>query len=266
MDVTLWNMALQPEGCLLSMESLREDSLWDTDMHSLLVAWDRKCRQGTLDASVSLLKITSCLQFTYLIFLAWNQWCGDRLPSPIFGMNDCIDERVVDGWGLGDDSGDGFGIRIQDASISGREQKCTSSSFPADSFRGSTKSAGFCPATSQLFCVSVNLPSPGDERDTRIGWPGQHKHYNNHKSNLGQLPLSLDRLLLNDGRLPHLRAQLFNISEGEKREKKSTRLLWAELKSMKMFCMQTLDHWTFSPSGFFQSIQTQFPSQQILFK
>lgn len=143
MDVTLWNMALQPEGCLLSMESLREDSLWDTDMHSLLVAWDRKCRQGTLDASVSLLKITSCLQFAYLIFLAWNQWCGDRLPSPIFGMNDCIDERVVDGWGLGDDSGDGFGIRIQDASISGREQKCTSSSFPADSFWGATKSAGF---------------------------------------------------------------------------------------------------------------------------
>lgn len=217
MDITLWNMALQPEGCLLSMGSLREDSLWDTDMHSLLVAWDRKCRQGTLDASVSLLKITSCLQFTYLIFLAWNRWRGDRLPSPIFGMNDCIDERVVDGWGLGDDSGDGFGIRIQDASISGREQKCTPSSFPADSFWISAKFAG---------CVLlhhsdvVNLPSPGDERDTCVGWPGQHKHYNNHKSNLGQLPLSLDRLLLNDGRLPHLRAQLFNISEGEKGGKK----------------------------------------------
>lgn len=49
-------------------------------------------------------------------------------------MNDCIDERVVDGRCLGDDSGHGFGIRIQDASVSGKEEKGTSSSFPADSF------------------------------------------------------------------------------------------------------------------------------------
>lgn len=67
MDLTLWNVVLQAEECLLSMESLREDSLWDTDMHSLLLAWDRKCRQGTFSASVSLLKITISLQFTHLI-------------------------------------------------------------------------------------------------------------------------------------------------------------------------------------------------------
>lgn len=48
-------------------------------------------------------------------------------------MNDCIDERVVDGGCLGDDSGDSFGIRIQDASISEKEEICTSSSLPADS-------------------------------------------------------------------------------------------------------------------------------------
>lgn len=58
MDITLWNMLLQLEECLLSMESLREDSLWDTDMHSLLVVGDRKCRQGTFSASVFLLKRT----------------------------------------------------------------------------------------------------------------------------------------------------------------------------------------------------------------
>lgn len=84
MDITLWNMVLQPE-CLLSMESLREDSLWDTDMRSLLVAWDRKCRQGTFSASVSLLKITIFLQITHLISwpevrwwaaltYIWNEW------------------------------------------------------------------------------------------------------------------------------------------------------------------------------------------------
>lgn len=58
-------------------------------------------------------------------------------------MNDCIDERVVDGGRLGNDSGDSFGIRIQDASISGKEQKGTSSSSPADSFWMFTSSAGF---------------------------------------------------------------------------------------------------------------------------
>lgn len=67
MDITLWNMGLQPDECLLSMESLREDSLWDTEMHSLLVAWDRKCRQGTFSASVFLLEITRFLQFAHLV-------------------------------------------------------------------------------------------------------------------------------------------------------------------------------------------------------
>lgn len=82
-DTTLWNMLLQPEGCLLSMESLREDSLWDTEMHSLLLARDRKCRQGTFSASVSLLKITNFLQFMHLKSAGrwsaaptyiWNEW------------------------------------------------------------------------------------------------------------------------------------------------------------------------------------------------
>lgn len=63
MDITLWN----PDECLLSMESLREDSLWDTEMHSRLVAWDRKCRQGTFSASVFLLEITRFLQFAHLV-------------------------------------------------------------------------------------------------------------------------------------------------------------------------------------------------------
>lgn len=67
MDITLWNPALEPDECLLSMESLREDSLWDTEMHSRLVAWDRKCRPGTFSASVSLLEITRFLQFAHLV-------------------------------------------------------------------------------------------------------------------------------------------------------------------------------------------------------
>lgn len=57
MDITLGNTVLQPDECLLSTESLRDDSLRDADM-SLLVAWDRKCRQGTFSASVSLLEMT----------------------------------------------------------------------------------------------------------------------------------------------------------------------------------------------------------------
>lgn len=48
-------MALDSDDCLLSMDSLKDDSLWDTDMQSLRGACDRKCRQGTLSASVSLL-------------------------------------------------------------------------------------------------------------------------------------------------------------------------------------------------------------------
>lgn len=58
MDITLGNMVLQPDECLLSTESLREDSLRDAEMQSLLVAWDRKCRQGTFSASVSLSEMT----------------------------------------------------------------------------------------------------------------------------------------------------------------------------------------------------------------
>lgn len=54
MEDTCWNLALVMDDCLLSMESLKDDSLWDTDMQSLLGACDRKCRQWTLSASVSL--------------------------------------------------------------------------------------------------------------------------------------------------------------------------------------------------------------------
>lgn len=48
-------------------------------------------------------------------------------------------------------------------------------------------------------CHTVYLPSPGDEGDTCIGRPGKHKHYDDHKGNLGQLPFSLDGLLLDQG-------------------------------------------------------------------
>lgn len=67
MDITLWNLGLHPDECLLSMEPLREDSLWDTEMHPRLVAWDRKCRQGTFSASVFLLEITRFLQLAHLV-------------------------------------------------------------------------------------------------------------------------------------------------------------------------------------------------------
>lgn len=79
MDITLWNMRLQPDECLLSMESLREDSLWDTDMHPLLVAGDRKCRQGTFSASVSLLKRRIFSETHMSHFLIRRQRCGDLL-------------------------------------------------------------------------------------------------------------------------------------------------------------------------------------------
>lgn len=49
-------MVLETDDCLLSIRSLREDSLWDMDMHFLLGAWARKCRQGTCSAMVSLLR------------------------------------------------------------------------------------------------------------------------------------------------------------------------------------------------------------------
>lgn len=77
MHITL---VLQPEERLLSMESLREDWLWDTDMHPLLDAWDRKCRQGTFSASVSLLKITIYLQITHLT--SWPEVSGAVIGSP----------------------------------------------------------------------------------------------------------------------------------------------------------------------------------------
>lgn len=61
------------------------------------------------------------------------------------------------------------------------------------------------------------LPSPGDEGDACIGRPGKHKHDNDHKGNLCQLPLGLDGLLLDQGGLPHLRAQLLHVSAGTHR-------------------------------------------------
>lgn len=76
------------------------------------------------------------------------------------------------------------------------------------------------------------LPSPGDESDTCIGWPGKYKHYDHHKGNLCQLPLSPDRLLLDQGWLSHLRPQLLNISEHLKKER--SRLIHHQIqKSMQ---------------------------------
>ena len=179
-------------------------------------------------------------------------------------MNDCIDKRVVDGRGLGYNSRDCFGIRIEDASISERckEKKCVYQccnfiSFHHDTYNvilqeveyGSWLMAEMnyivqasilyilcsiipvsltsaCLYTTNAVTVETNywiikspfhtyiqyLPSPGDESDACIGRPGKHKHYDDHKGNLGQLPFSLDGLLLDQGRLPHLRPQLLHIS------------------------------------------------------
>lgn len=116
MEETLWNLVLETDDCLLSIESLKEESLCDTDMQSLLGAWDRKCRQGTFSAKVSLL-INNNLSAQAL----FSFWLVRWLHSPVFGVNDGIDKRVVDGWGLGYNCRDCFGIGIEDASIS---EKC----------------------------------------------------------------------------------------------------------------------------------------------
>ena len=52
---TLWNLVLQSEDCLLTMESRKEHSLWAWDMDTFLGGCRRKYRQGTWSARVSLL-------------------------------------------------------------------------------------------------------------------------------------------------------------------------------------------------------------------
>ena len=53
-EETLWNLALELDDCLLSIESLKEHSLLDTDRRFFLGAERRQCRQGTCSASVFL--------------------------------------------------------------------------------------------------------------------------------------------------------------------------------------------------------------------
>lgn len=56
MEETMCSLDVESDDCLLSTESLKEDSLTDTDMQSFLRAWARKCKQGTFSARVILLK------------------------------------------------------------------------------------------------------------------------------------------------------------------------------------------------------------------
>ncbi len=53
-DETRWNLTFDPDDRRLSMGSLKEDSLLDTEMQSFRDDWARKCRHGTFSASVSL--------------------------------------------------------------------------------------------------------------------------------------------------------------------------------------------------------------------
>lgn len=62
MEEILKNLFLDPDDVLLSMDSLKEDSLLDTEMQSLRGVWDKKCRHGTFSARVSLYSHTQTQQ------------------------------------------------------------------------------------------------------------------------------------------------------------------------------------------------------------
>ena len=58
------------------------------------------------------------------------------------------------------------------------------------------------------------LPSPGDQRDTGIRWPGEDINHNDNEGDLCQLPLAPDGLLLDQGGFPHLSPQTFHFPAG----------------------------------------------------
>ncbi len=74
-------------------------------------------------------------------------------------------------------------------------------------------------------CINVNVnnvidspvPCPGDERHAGVRRPGQNEHNDDHERDLGQLPLGLYGLLLDERGLPHMTAQLLQISEHTRR-------------------------------------------------
>lgn len=78
MEETLWNLVLETEDCLLSTGSLKEESLCDADIQSLLGAWDRKWRQGTFSARVSLLEKNNDLQNSPDIKRWVTEWLDGR--------------------------------------------------------------------------------------------------------------------------------------------------------------------------------------------
>lgn len=47
-------------------------------------------------------------------------WLVIQRVPPVLGVNDGVDEGVVNGRGLGDDSWDRFGIRVEEAPVPGR--------------------------------------------------------------------------------------------------------------------------------------------------
>ena len=59
-----------------------------------------------------------------------------------------------------------------------------------------------------------SLPRPGDKSDAGVWGPGQDVDDDDHGRYLGQFPLRLDGLLLDQGGLPHMRAQLLHIPGG----------------------------------------------------
>lgn len=122
MEETLWKLALETDDCLLSTESLKEDSLCDTDMQSLLDAWDRKCKQGTFSARVSLLINDDLSAKLIHSVSSLGYWLVVWLHSPIFRVNDGVDKGIVDGRSLCYNCRDCFGIRVEDASISARSK------------------------------------------------------------------------------------------------------------------------------------------------
>lgn len=128
MDDTLWNLVFEPDDCLLSIESLKEKSLCDTvTLQPLLGPRERQCRQGTFSARVSLWKIMIFLQNS--LFLNLSYWLFEWVLSPVFRVNNCINERMVDGWCLRYNSGNSFGIGAEDASIPKRCKEKTCISF-----------------------------------------------------------------------------------------------------------------------------------------
>lgn len=123
---------LDAVDCLLMMESLKDDSLMEEEMHSFRGAGDRKRRQGIFSARVILTKNTATDKQPETDFIVellnsgmwwttapsttrWND--TDLNNSPVLVVDDGVDERVVDGRGFCYDCRDSLGVRRQDVGV-----------------------------------------------------------------------------------------------------------------------------------------------------